>query len=65
LNILKSGNLNFKYIIAEASITPRYRGAACKLEIENFLKNVGYNKIQEYQPGKFDIDDILFQKDQL
>jgi len=63
LNILKSGNLSFEYIIVEASKKPRYRGAADKAEIENFLQSVGYNKIQEFQHNKFDIYDVLFQKE--
>jgi hypothetical protein len=63
LNILKSGQLNFKYIVVEASKIPRYRGAASKVEIENFLQNAGYSKMQEFQHNKFDIYDILFQRD--
>jgi hypothetical protein len=63
LNILKSGPLNFKHIIVEASKKPRYRDAASKVEIENFLQTVGYKKIQEFQHSKFDIYDMLFQKE--
>jgi len=62
LNILKSGQLNFKHIIVEASKKPRYQGAANKLEIENFLHSVGYHKTREFQHSKFDIYDVLFQK---
>jgi hypothetical protein len=63
LNILKSGSLNFQYIIVEASVKPRYLGAADKAEIERYLETQGYQKVQEFQHGKNDIYDIVFKKE--
>ena len=62
LNVLKSGDLNFKYIIVEASVNPRYNGAGDKSNIEEFLILNGYTKINEFQHGKHDIFDLVFEK---
>jgi len=62
LNILKSGKLNFKFIIVEASNIPRYETAATKSEIESFLTLSAYVKIKEFQHGAHDIYDMLFEQ---
>jgi len=62
LTILKSGTLNFNYIIVEASVNPRYIGAGSKAAIEEFLMLHDYNKISEFQHKEYDIFDLVFKK---
>jgi len=63
LQILKSGTLdNFKHIVLEASTNPRYENAGSKEEIENYLKNKWFEKINEFQHGKHDIYDLVFRR---
>ena len=62
MNILKSGKLNFEYIILEASETPRYESASSKEEIENYLFLNNFKKLKEFKHGKNDIYDIIFQR---
>jgi hypothetical protein len=62
LNVLQSGDLSFKYVIVEASVNPRYTGAGDKSSIEEFLILNGYIKLNEFQHGKHDIFDLVFEK---
>jgi hypothetical protein len=62
MNILKSGKLNFEYIILEASKIPRYESAAAKEEIKNYLFVNNFKKLKEFKHGKHDIYDIIFQR---
>jgi hypothetical protein len=62
LVILKSGRLNFNYIVVEASSCTRYINAGTKKEIEDFLILNNYKKIKEFQHGKHDITDLIFEK---
>jgi FkbM family methyltransferase len=65
LSALKSGTLNFKFIIVETSKKPRYEGAGSKEEIEEYLQLKGYKKLREFQHRKNDIYDVIFEKETL
>ena len=60
LKILKSGELLFHSIIVEGSIIPRYKGAASKKEITEFLESKNYTFVSEFQHGNDDVFDMIF-----
>lgn len=62
LQALKSGSLTFRYILVETSERPRYRGAASRQEIQNYLESQGYQLRKKYPHGPHDIMDLLFEK---
>jgi hypothetical protein len=61
--ILKSGDLNFKVILCEVSINPRYNKEVGSEEIIKLLAQNNYKEIAKYQHGSQDIYDLIFIKD--
>lgn len=60
--ILESGKLDFKVIICEASITPRYKGEASLFEIQAYLEARDYELVDQYRHKTLDIHDLVFKK---
>jgi hypothetical protein len=62
-DVLSSGDLNrFNTIIVESSKNPRYIGEADYDQIKIYLENNGFNLIQEFRHGGYDIYDLVFVK---
>jgi hypothetical protein len=60
--ILKGGDLNFKVILCEASLNPRYNKEVGREKITELLLKNGYREEASYKHGDLDIYDIIFIK---
>lgn len=63
LEVLKSAELNFDLILVECSDVIRYQGSAQTKDIVDYLKQLGYERVDEgYLHGNKEAVDIAFKK---